>query len=383
MVIAPDSFKGSLLSPDVAAAIADGVKRAAPRAEVVQVPMADGGEGTVQALVAATGGRLETVTVEGPLGEPVQATFGILGDGKTAVIEMAAASGLPLVPPDRRDPTKTTTYGTGQLIRAALDRGVERIIIGIGGSATNDCGCGMAQALGVKFYDSQGREIERVSGGRLLDVARIDASGRDPRLSSVRITIASDVDNPLYGPQGAAHVYAPQKGATPEQVELLDRGLRHMAEVIRRDLGVDVAHVPGAGAAGGLGAGLMAFCGADMRLGVELVIEAVGLEEKMAGADLVITGEGKVDEQTAFGKAPAGVARVARKLGVPVVAVGGAVAEQIEALWREGFAAAFCILRQPMTLEEAMAPEQARRNLAYAGEQIVRLWLAARSRPEE
>ncbi len=378
VVIAPDSFKGCLLSPEVAAAIAEGVRRAAPDAEAVQVPVADGGEGTVYALVSATGGQMVTVQVEGPLGEPVQATFGLLGDGRSAAIEMAAASGLPLVPEDRRDPTKTTTYGTGQLIREALDRGARELIVGIGGSATNDCGCGMAQALGVKFYDAEGREIERVSGGRLLDVAHIDISGRDPRLTEARIRVACDVDNPLYGPRGAAYVYAPQKGATPEQVELLDRGLRHMAEVIKRDLGIDVADVPGAGAAGGLGAGLMAFCGAKLEPGIKIVLEAVGLADKMAGADLCITGEGRIDEQTAYGKTPAGVAEIARAAGAVCVALGGSVVLNTSVLHQVGLAAVFSMIPGPMSLEEAMRPDAARRLLAAAGEQVTRLFVAAR-----
>jgi len=377
-VVAPDSFKGCLSAADVAAAIASGVRSADPNADILQVPLADGGEGTVDALVAATGGRLLTRSVEGPLGEPVQAAFGLLGDGRTAVVEMAATSGLPLVPPDQRDPTRTSTFGTGELIRAALDEGADRLIVGIGGSATTDCGCGMAQALGVRFLDASGRPIERVTGGRLRDVARLDLRDRDPRLSAARVRVACDVDNPLYGPRGAAHVYGPQKGATPEQVEELDQGLRHVAAVIERDLGLAVADRLGAGAAGGLGAGLVAFCGATLEPGVNIVLEAVDLPSLVAGADLVITAEGRVDEQTAYGKTPAGVARVARAAGVPVVALGGSVALDAQALYSVGFAAVFSILPGPITLEEAMQPERAKQFLQAAGEQVVRLVLAGR-----
>jgi len=378
VVIAPDSFKGCLLSAEVAAAIGEGVRRAAPRAEVVEVPMADGGEGTVQALVAATGGKLVTRTVEGPLGEPVEASFGLLGDGKTAVIEMAAASGLPLVPPQRRDPTATSTYGTGELIRAALDLGVSEIIIGIGGSATNDGGCGMAQALGVRFYDAAGELIPRVTGGRLLDIACINFDEWDLRLADVRIRVACDVDNPLFGPSGAAYVYAPQKGATPEQVEMLDRGLRHLSEIIERDLQMGVAELPGAGAAGGLGGGLVAFCGGRLEPGVEIVIDAAGLRERMAGAALCITGEGRIDEQTPRGKTPAGVARVAAEAGAVVVGLAGQIDLDSSAASEVGLAAAFGIASGPMSLEQAMAPGVARRLLAAAGESVMRLFLAAR-----
>lgn len=378
VVIAPDSFKGCLLSADVARAIADGVRAASAEAETVVVPLADGGEGTVQALVEATGGTYVSRTVEGPLGEPVEAVFGMLGDGHTAVVEMAAASGLPLVPEDKRDPTLTSTYGTGELIRAALNLGARQIIVGIGGSATTDGGCAMAQALGVEFYDKRGQRIERVTGGRLQDVAHIDMSRRDERVEGLRVRVACDVDNPLYGPEGAARVYSPQKGATPEQVELLDAGLKHLAEVIRKDVGVDVANMPGAGAAGGLGAGLVAFLGASLERGVRIVVEAVGLAEKMKGADLAITGEGKIDKQTAYGKTPAGVVEVAKPLGVPVVALGGSVAMETHVLHDVGFAAVFSIVPGPMSLEEAMQPETARRLLKLAGEQVTRLFMAAR-----
>ena len=372
IVVAPDSFKECLAADEAAAAMARGVRAALPDAEVVCVPMADGGEGTVRALVAATGGTLLRTTVTGPLGEPVEAEFGVLGDGKTAAIEMAAASGLPLVPPDRRDPTRTTTFGTGQLIAAALDLGVEHLVVGIGGSATVDGGVGMAQALGGRFLAASGDGLGW-GGGQLGRLARIDLSRLDGRLRGIRCEVACDVTNPLVGSQGAAAVYGPQKGATPEMVEQLDANLAHLADAIERDLGKDVRDVPGAGAAGGLGAGLMAFLGAELRPGVETVIRTVGLEAKLLGADLVLVGEGQMDEQTAYGKVPVGVARVARELGIPVVAVVGSLGRGFEAVHREGIAACFSIMDRPMTLLEAI--ERAPGLLAGAAEQVMRLFV--------
>jgi len=372
IVIAPDSFKECLAAEAVAEAMARGVRVAAPGAEVVCVPMADGGEGTVRALVAATGGRLRQARVTGPLGEPVEAEFGLLGDGTAGVIEMAAASGLPLVPLERRDPTKTTTWGTGELIAAALGLGAERLILGIGGSATVDGGAGMAQALGARLLDAAGKPIGW-GGGELARLARIDVSGIVPRLAGVACDVACDVTNPLAGPRGAAAVYGPQKGATPAMVKQLDANLAHLAAVVRRDLGVDVCDVPGAGAAGGLGAGLMAFLHARLRPGVELVIQAVRLQEKLAGADLVLVGEGQMDEQTAYGKVPVGVSRLARRLGIPAVAIVGSLGQGFEAVHDEGITACFSILDPPMTLQEAIgrAPEL----LASAAEEVVRLFM--------
>ena len=372
IVIAPDSFKGCLSALQVCDALERGLRRAVPEVEVVKAPMADGGEGTVEALVDATGGRYSTERVVGPLGVPTQARFGVLGDSETAVIEMAAASGLPLVPPPRRNPLLTTTYGTGQLIKAALDLGCRKFIIGIGGSATNDAGAGMAQALGARMVDAHGADIVRASGGRLADIAHIDVAQRDDRLSEAQVRVACDVDNPLYGETGAAHVYGPQKGATPEIVAMLDAGLRHFADLLRRDLGVDVAEVPGAGAAGGLGAGLMAFCHATLQRGVDIVIDVVRLEDRLRGAGLVITGEGRIDRQTPYGKTPHGVARVARQLGLPVVAVGGSVDITAHDLHEAGFDAVFSILTEPMTLDEAMMPARAEVMLAFTGEQVMR-----------
>jgi len=373
IVVAPDSFKECLPAEAVADAMAGGVRAAAPGAEVVCVPMADGGEGTVRALVAATGGKVHVARATGPLGEPVEAELGMLGDGHTAVVEMAAASGLPLVPPDRRDPMAATTYGTGELILAALELGATRLVLGIGGSATVDGGAGMAEALGARFLDDARQPIPRGGGGLAL-LARIDLAGLDPRLAGLACDVACDVDNPLVGPRGAARVYGPQKGATPAMVEALDAGLARLADAVERDLGVAVRDVPGAGAAGGLGAGLMAFLGARLRSGVELVIQAVGLEERLRGADLVLVGEGQMDAQSAYGKVPVGVSRLARGLGVPAVAVVGSLGEGYEAVHDEGIAACFSILDRAMGLEEAF--RRAEKLLARAAQEAVRLFIA-------
>jgi glycerate kinase len=333
VVIAPDSFKECLSAIDVAEALAAGVRAADGRAAIDLCPMADGGEGTVEAMVAATGGQVRSTAVTGPMGEVVQASFGLLGTpagahaGLTAVIEMAAASGLALVEPPRRNPMLATTYGTGELILAALDAGAEAVLIGIGGSATADGGCGCAQGLGVRFIDAAGRCCPPgLSGGSLVNIRHVDLSGRDARLSTARIGVACDVTNPLTGPNGAAAVYGPQKGATPEMVALLEAGLANLAEVIRRDLGLDVEHLPGAGAAGGLGAGLVAFAGGRLQRGVEIVAGAVGLARRLAGADLCITGEGRFDRQSLSGKTAVGVAHLAAAVRVPVVCIPGQAA---------------------------------------------------------
>jgi glycerate kinase len=369
-LIACDSFKGSASSKQVGEAIREGILRVMPSAQVEVVPVADGGEGTVQALVDATGGRLVTVTVTNPIGEKVEAAFGILGDGQTAVIEMAAASGLTLIPPDKRNPWVTTTYGTGELIKAALEHGCRKIIIGIGGSATNDAGAGMAQALGVKLLDEDGNQIG-FGGGELGRLRRIDMSGLDKRASEAEFIVACDVDNPLTGERGASYVYAPQKGATPEMLPKLDSNLRHFAEIVRQQLGIDVEHVPGAGAAGGLGAGLMAFLKAKLKRGTEIVFELVKLEEKIASADIVITGEGQIDAQTVFGKTPIGVAKLAKRYGKPVIAIAGSIGEGAESVHSHGIDAIFSIINRPMPLEQAMRNVEAL--LASAGEQLARL----------
>jgi len=353
IIVAPDSFKGSASALQVAQAMERGVHAVFPHAEVVKVPIADGGEGTVAALLDATGGSPRTSRVRGPLGEPVEAGWGLLGDGLTAVIEMAAASGLPLVPPGRRDPRLTTTWGTGELVRAALDEGLRRLVLGIGGSATNDGGAGLARALGARFLDAQGREL--AEGGAALDrLARIDLAGLDPRLADVELLVACDVDNPLTGPRGASAVYGPQKGATPEMVSELDAALASYAALARAATGRDVAGLPGAGAAGGLGAGLLFFTPARLRPGVELVLEATGFDRLLAGASLVLTGEGRTDAQTAMGKAPMGVAAAARRLGVPVICLSGGLGDGADQLLSHGIDALASVVPGPMALEEAM-----------------------------
>ncbi|WP_258360095.1 glycerate kinase [Moorella sulfitireducens] len=371
IVIAPDSFKESLDAPAVAAAIAEGIKRVFPQVETITVPMADGGEGLTTTLVAATGGRIITTTVTGPLAQPVQAAWGILGDGATAVVEMAQASGLPLVPREKRNPLFTTTYGTGELIRRALDAGCRRLIVGIGGSATNDGGAGMAQALGVKLLDARGDDIRPGAAG-LEALARIDTGSLDPRVKETEILVACDVDNPLCGPRGASAVYGPQKGATPEMVPRLDAALARLADIIERDLGKDVRELPGAGAAGGLGAGLVAFLDATLRRGIELVMEAVNLDGILAaGADLVITGEGEINHQTAFGKVPAGVARVAGKYGIPVVALVGSIGDGANTVYEHGIKGFMSIVPRPVPL--AYCLENAAALLTDAAERLLRL----------
>lgn len=353
IVIAPDSFKESLSALEVATEIEAGFREVFSDAVCIKIPMADGGEGTVAAMVAATGGNLVEVVVTGPLGEPVRACYGVTGDGRTAVIEMAAASGLALVAPHLRNPLKTTSYGTGELIKAALDAGICHLIVGIGGSATNDGGAGMLQALGVRLLDSCGCEIG-FGGGCLKELSRIDISGLDPRLKTCRIEAACDVDNPLTGPAGASAVFGPQKGATPTMVAELDACLTNYAGLIYRDLGVEVALVPGAGAAGGMGAALLAFAGAVLRPGIDIVMETVGLEAAVRDADLVITGEGRMDRQTIHGKTPVGVARVARRYNKPVIGIAGALSEDVALVHGYGIDAVFSVLSRICTLEEAL-----------------------------
>src|ERR1700716_687795 len=328
IVIAPNAFKGSLSALEAAEAISEGVHVAAADAEIVLVPIADGGDGTVEALVAATQGERRTRRVRGPLGDPVDAEYGLIDRGSTAVIEMAKAAGLALVPPERRDPRITTTYGVGELMQHAYDDGARHFIVGIGGSATNDGGAGMAQALGYHLLDENGLELPP-GGLALKRLARIHVGGVHANWKEAEVDVACDVTNPLTGPSGASAVYGPQKGATPEMVADLDAALRHFAEIIRRDLEIDVEHIPGAGAAGGLGAGLVAFTGARLRPGAEMVMEALRLDERLIGGVLVITGGGRLGPQTArFGKGARAVARHARQAGIPVVAVGGSVADE-------------------------------------------------------
>ena len=354
VVIAPDKFKGSLSAPEAALAIARGVSAAAPGASIDLAPMADGGEGTVEALVAATGGSFREADVSGPLGEPVRARFGMLGDGRTAVVEMAAASGLTLIDRDRRDPSRTSTRGTGELLLAAVEAGARRVILGIGGSATNDGGAGLGQALGFRLLGPDGDDLPP-GGGALGRLDRIDPSGRDPRLAGVEVAVACDVDNPLCGPRGASAVYGPQKGASPGVVEELDRNLDHFARIVERDLGVAIRDLPGAGAAGGLGGGLVAFASGTLEPGVALVLGTVGLAGRLRDADLCLTGEGAIDASSAFGKTAVGVARLARSLGCPTLALVGTIGPGAEAVLDEGIDAYFSICPGPISLDEAVA----------------------------
>lgn len=377
IIIAPQAFKGSLTAEEAARAMQTGVKAAVPDVETVFLPISDGGSGTVRALVEATGGRLVQTTVTGPLGLEVTAAWGILGDGKTAAIEMSAASGLALVPAGKLDPMKTTTYGTGELILAALDAGCTSIIIGLGDSATVDGGAGMAEALGVRLLDEDDRPIPR--GGEALSLLhRIDLSRLDPRIAGTRISGACDVTNPLCGPDGAAAVYGPQKGATPDMVAVLDANLGHLAEVLLRDTGGDIGSIPGSGAAGGLGAGLVAFIGAGLQSGIDLVLDAIRFDEHLSGADLVMTGEGRIDFQTAFGKTAAGIARRAQRQQVPVLALCGSLGEGYQKLYECGISALASILPRCLPLDEAM--KDAFRLLTDAAERSVRLFLSGRSK---
>ncbi|WP_213422518.1 glycerate kinase [Bhargavaea massiliensis] len=372
ILIAIDSFKGSLTSAEAGEATAAGIRRAIPDAETEVVPLADGGEGTVDALVQATGGELIRTRVTGPLGEPVDAAYGILGDGITAVIEIAEACGLPLISETKRNPLKATSYGVGELILDAASRGARSLIVGLGGSATNDAGVGMLQALGCHFLDEMGEEVPR--GGAALGAIRsADISALHPDIKNLDIQVACDVNNPLHGEQGAAHIYGPQKGATPKMVEELDDGLRNFAEVVKAELGKDIQEIPGAGAAGGLGAAFAGLLDAELRSGIELILDTIGLEEKVQQADYVITGEGRMDAQSSMGKAAMGVAGLAQKHGKPVIALAGSVSEEAAELNQLGVTAYFSVLKEVVTLEEAMAPETARRNLRIAAEQIFRL----------
>ena len=376
IVIAPDSFKGSLTAQQAADAIAQGVREVMPDAQLVCVPMADGGEGTVRSLVDATHGTLRSATVTGPLGDPVNAEYGLLGDGQTAVIEMAAASGIQFVNEQTRNPLVTTTRGTGELIIDALDHGVHNFIIGLGGSATNDGGAGMAQALGVKLLDAQGHELAP-GGAALAELDRVDISGIDPRLAHANIRLASDVTNPLIGVRGASAVFGPQKGATPQMVEQLDNALAHYAQIIEQQLGKAIAQTPGAGAAGGLGAGFLAFTNATMSSGVDIVVDTVGLVALAQEADWCITGEGGIDSQTQYGKTPMGVAQAVHRASpkCKVVAIAGKVGRDIEPLYGLGFDAIFGIMPGVCTMQEAI--DQASANVSLTAQNIARLILAA------
>ena len=379
IVIAPDSFKGSLSSEGAAIAIRDGILRAMPEAETILIPMADGGEGTVDSLVQATQGVKISVPVQGPLQDEVTAMYGVLGDGVTCVIEMATASGLILIPAERRNPMVTTTYGTGQLIRHALDHGYRSFILALGGSATNDGGCGMLQALGLQLLDAEGREVG-VGGQALPHIKRINTLKWDERIDQSRFTIASDVTNPFIGPSGASHVFGPQKGATPEMVEALDGALAHWADIMEAHTGIAVHHKPGSGAAGGLGGAFQAFFPSSTKRGIDVVIEMTKLHEHLQDASLVFTGEGQTDAQTASGKAPMGIAQAAQRLGIPVIVLSGSVGQWIEKLYEYGMTSIHSIVNRPMTLQEAMrrTPEL----LSQKAEQVMRTYLAGRRKED-
>ena len=368
ILVAPNAFKEALSAKEAGEAIKGGLLRALPNSDIVVLPIADGGDGTIEVLVEATNGEFIEKEVTGPLGERVVAKFGILGDGETAVIEMARSSGLALVPKEKRNPAITTTYGVGELIRSALERGAKRILVGIGGSATNDGGAGMAQALGAKLLDKDGNELP-FGGLALKDLASIDISNFHPLAKECEVIVMADVKNPLCGPEGASYVYGPQKGGTKELIEELDRALFNFAQVIKRDLGKDILNLPGAGAAGGLGGGLVAFLNARLRPGIDVVLEILNIEERLKGVDIVISGEGKIDGQTIFGKGPAGIAKKAKEKAIPVILLGGAVDEDADILRKEGLVdASFSITRGPITLEESI--RQTREQLEWISYQI-------------
>lgn len=371
-VLAPDSFKESMTAKEVCEAMEFGIKRAIPDATCIHVPMADGGEGTVQSLVDATEGTFIEKEVTGPLGTPVKAVYGILGDGKTAVIEMAQASGIQYVTKETKNPLITTTYGTGELIKDCIEKGITNIILGIGGSATNDGGTGMACALGYQFLDQNGDRLQQ-GGGFLGELATIDTSNVIPQLQNVHILVASDVTNPLCGEKGASQVFGPQKGATPEMVKILDNNLRHYAQIVKKQLNKDILNVPGAGAAGGLGAGLLAFTNSTMKKGIEIVIEYSKLMDKLQDADFCFTGEGGIDFQTKFGKTPYGVAKLAKKMNpeMKVIALAGYIGKDVEVLYEEGFDAIFGIVPGAAELETLL--KQGKENVARTAESVARL----------
>jgi len=371
IVVAPDSFKGSLTALEAGNAIKEGLLRGDPDCEVKVIPMADGGEGTLQCLIDATGGRLIKYPVTNPLGKKIESAFGILGDGNTCVIEMAKSSGLYLINKDERNPMKTTTYGFGELIKAGLDHGCRHFILGIGGSATNDAGAGMLQALGVGLLDENGRQVG-FGGGELGKIREIRLDHLDPRLAECSFIIACDVDNPFVGPHGASYVFGPQKGATPEMIKELDQNLTHFANLIESTCKIRIHEVPGSGAAGGLAGALLAFLHGKLESGVKIVSAVTQLEKAIQDADLVITGEGQIDFQTARGKTPYGVASIAKRYNIPVIALAGSVGEGIEQLYQHGFTAVFSILTQPMSLEMAM--KQTSKLLALSAEQIMRIF---------
>jgi len=369
-LLAPDSFKESMTAKTACLAMEKGIRQVFPDAECIMVPMADGGEGTVESLVDYIGGRIVQTEVTGPLGAKIRAEYALSSDGRMAIIEMASASGIHLVPKEQRNPLYTTTFGTGELIKHALDQGAKKILMGIGGSATNDGGAGMLQALGVSLQDRDGRELP-YGGGALRRLETINFANLDHRLTEVVVEAACDVSNPLTGPKGASAVFGPQKGATQEMVEELEMSLSRFAEVMEMQLGIRIADVEGAGAAGGLGAGLMAFLKAELKKGTDVVVHYTDLERKMAEADYVFTGEGSIDSQTQFGKTPYGVASVARKHGIPVIAFAGKVGEGAESLYPSGFTAIIGILKEVTTLKNALRSGEA--NLEFAVQNVCRM----------
>lgn len=370
IVIAPDSFKGSLSAREVGLAIERGINRALPESVTKVIPMADGGEGTMDCLIDATKGQFVKTSVQDPLGRIIDSGFGVLGDGMTCVIEMAMSSGLYLIESQERNPLITTTYGVGQLIRAALDQGCRNFIMAVGGSATNDGGAGMLQALGVDLLDAEGNQIG-YGGGSLDKLAMIRTSRLDPRIAESRFTVACDVDNPFVGTKGASAVFGPQKGASVEMVKQLDNNLKHFADAIERERGIAIHDLPGTGAAGGLSGGILAFLNGVLESGVSIVTRVTELEAAVREADLVITGEGQVDFQTAHGKTPFGVAKVAQAHGVPVIVLAGSIGKGIDSLYPHGVTAVLSIVNRPMTLEEAM--KQTAPLLEEAAEQILRI----------
>ncbi|MCM3330040.1 glycerate kinase [Bacillus cereus] len=374
VVIASDSYKESLKAIEVCEAIERGFRAIFPNAEYVKIPIGDGGEGTVESLVDATGGRIISISVTGPLREGIQAFYGISKDKKTAFIEMAAASGLQHVPVEKRNPLITTTKGTGELILHALDQGVEYIILGLGGSATNDGGAGMLEALGVRFINGKGEVIDP-SGGTLHSIVTIDFSRMDPRLKGVKIEAACDVDNPLVGMQGASFVFGRQKGANIEMMKELDENLQHYANMLKRYVSFDVSEIPGAGAAGGMGAAVISVLKGDLRRGIEIVLDYTNFDKHIEDAHLIITGEGRIDKQTAYGKAPVGVAGRAKRFSVPVIAIGGSVSSDCSAVYEKGIDAVFSITTRPMTLEEAY--KVAEENIEMTTKNIATVWKIA------
>lgn len=377
VLIAIDSFKGSVSSIEGSQAIAEGVKQVYPNAEIIRLPLADGGEGTVDTLVQATGGSKIDVEVTGPLQDKVIATYGIAGDRKTAVIEVASACGLTLVPVEQRNPLETTSYGVGELILDAIHKGCREFIIGLGGSATNDAGIGMLQALGIQFIDKYGNPVG-VGGQVLQTIEKIKIENLNTSIKNCTFRIACDVTNPLYGPNGAAYIFGPQKGATSETVEELDKGLIHFAEVVKGCMNQDIHSIPGTGAAGGLGAAFLGFLNGTLQSGIEIVLDALQLEKHMEGADFVITGEGRLDGQTSMGKAPLGVSKLAHNKNIPVISLAGSTTRESSNLYEHGVTSYFSIINEPMSLEKAMHPEITLTNLQTVTSQIFRLIKATR-----